>query len=82
MLSPFHVVPDIDDLPEDTERSEKERKERQEFVRKLDSLENDFTKKGASYFVAPIPNMPTVRHLGRDARRLSASEMLAHGHLF
>lgn len=83
MLSPAHVVPDIDNLPEDTERNEKEINERKkEFERKLNNLDNDFTKKDSGYFVPQIANMSTVRDLGYDARRLSTSEMLAHRHLF
>lgn len=82
MLSPAHVVPDVDNLTEDSERDEKERMEREkEFEKKLDNLDDDFTKKDTGYFVPQI-TMSTVQHLGLDARRLSASEMLAHRHLF
>lgn len=83
LLTPSHVVPDIDNLPEDTERDEKERVEREkEFERKLNNLNDDFTKKNTGYFVPQITTMSTVRRLDHDARRLSASEMLAHRHLF
>lgn len=83
MLSPAHVVPDIDDLPEDDRDEEKLKEERQkEFERKLNNLDGDFVIRDRGYYLPRVGNIPTVRRLGYDARKLTASELLAKRHLF
>lgn len=52
MLSPAHVVPDIDDLPEDDGNEEKLKEERQkEFERKLNNLDGDFVMRDRGYYL-------------------------------
>ena len=83
MLSPAHVVPDVDELPEDDGNEKKNKEEQQkDFEHKLNSLDGDFMKRDRSYYDPRVGNLPTVRRLGYDARKLTASELLAKRHLF
>ena len=84
MLSPAHVVPDIDELAEDDGKGEKDKEQQQrEFERKLNNLDGDFMKPGQEYYVPPrFGHLPAVRRLGYDARKLTPSELLAKRHLF
>ena len=83
MLSPAHVVPDVDELPKDDGDEEKNKEERQrDFERKLNNLDGDFMKRDPGYFVQRVGSLPTVRRLGYDARKLTPSELLAKRHLF
>ena len=72
MLSPAHVVPDIDDLPEDDGNEKKNKEERQkEFERKLNNLDGDFMKRDREYHVPRIGALPSIRRLGFDAREIN-----------
>jgi hypothetical protein len=82
MLSPAHVVPDIDDHAEDDGNEENKEERQKDFERKLNNLEGDFMKRDQGYYVPRIGNLPTVRRLGYDARKLTPSELLAKRHLF
>ena len=83
MLSPAHVVPDIDEMSEEESGNEENKEERQkEFDRKINNPEGDFMKHDHGYYVPRVGNLPTVRRLGYDARKLTASELLAKRHLF
>ncbi|CAB3987106.1 serine threonine- kinase 40 [Paramuricea clavata] len=82
MLSPAHVVPDIDDHAEDDGSEENKEERQKDFERKLNNLEGDFMKRDQGYYVPRIGNLPTVRRLGYDARKLTPSELLTKRHLF
>jgi hypothetical protein len=82
MLSPAHVVPDVDDMAVEGGNEENKEERQKEFERKVNNLDGNFMKHDHGYYVPRVGNLPTVRRLGYDARKLTASELLAKRHLF